>query len=54
MVRRFAKLLPLTQLRLGSVFGLAKAAQPSPARGEGVERSALISLSPAWEREGPA
>ena len=44
---------PLTQLRLGVICDLAKPAQPSPTRGEGLSvRRQLVSLSPLWEREG--
>src|SRR3546814_14976228 len=45
-----ATVLPLTQLRLSSLCELAKAAQPSPTRGEGQYSAPL----PLREREGPA
>src|SRR3546814_17303935 len=37
--------LPLTQLRLSSIFDLAKAAQPSPTKGRGLGCKA-VSASP--------
>jgi len=41
--------IPLTQLRLSSPSGFAKAAQPSPTRGEGTE----MTLSPRGRGRGP-